>query len=418
MFNFQKEFDFDIFKSLRSFKKRIDYCNMKLYKLGAGSSRAVYMIDPSTAIKVAKNEKGVAQNDVENDSELQKIGLFPEIYEADNDGNWLIVQLAEKAKLKDFEDILGVRFEFICAYIDYLRSLYTEYTDDWTGWKTLDYEQKFNEISFSDDYYGSIYEKLESYLSNFVIESVGDLKRIANWGVVNENGKRNLVIVDAGFNDDVAKTYYGGKRAKLIWESLNEEFDFGAFIVSAYEDYTIFDLFSEFEKDKKNGIEKRKWNVIPKEQYGNLLRRYMNAAEPEFARIPENIVDRWFRNIILTNTMTIEYITALAGHSGWFPVDDVNDYFQKDFSGYEDGCEFLDRIGFYDWCVLPDGSNAWSDYGLTPLYKIINEYDPRMEGWQILLLINRCLDVYHWRGDLASAFIEGGYKTCTEISSR
>ena len=120
MFNFPKEFDFNIFKSLKSFKKRISYCNLKLYKLGAGSSRAVYMIDHSTAIKVAKNEKGVAQNDVENDNELQKIGLFPEIYEADNDGNWLIVQLAEKAKLKDFEDILGVRFEFICEYIDYI----------------------------------------------------------------------------------------------------------------------------------------------------------------------------------------------------------------------------------------------------------------------------------------------------------
>ena len=418
MFNFPKEFSFETFKSLKSFKKRISYCNLKLYKLGAGSSRVVYMIDPSTAIKVAKNEKGVAQNDVENDGELQKIGLFPEIYDADDKGNWLIVQLADKAKLQDFDDILGVRFDFICAYIDYLRSLYTEYTDDWKGWKTLDYEQKFNEISLSDDYYGSIYEKLESYLSNFVIENVGDLKRIANWGVVNENGKRNLVIVDAGFNDEVAKTYYGGKKEKLIWESLNEEFDFGEFLISVYEDYPAGDLLSEFMIDKHNGVTEKQWDVIPKDQYKNLLQRYMDAPTPEAARIPKNIVDRWFNDIIVHNTITIEYITAFAGHSQWFPVDEVNDYFEKDFSGYEDCAEFLDRIGFYDWCVLPDGSDAWSDYGLGPLYNIIKEYRDDMEGWEILLLINRCLDVYHYRGDLASAFIEGGHRTCIEISSR
>ena len=280
----------------------------------------------------------------------------------------------------------------------------------------MDYEQKFNEISLSDDYYGSIYEKLENYLSNFVIENVGDLKRIANWGVVNDNGERNLVIVDTGFNDEVAKTYYGGKKVKLIWESLNEEFDFGEFLVSAYEDYPEGDLLSEFMIDKKNGVTEKQWDVIPKDQYKNLLQRYMSAPTPEAARIPKNIVDRWFNDIIVHNTITIEYITAFAGHSQWFPVDEVNDYFEKDFSGYDDGSQFLERIGFYDWCVLPDGSQAWSDYGLSPLYKIIEEYRDDMEGWEILLLINRCLDVYHCRGDLASAFIEGGHRTCTEIS--
>jgi hypothetical protein len=40
-----------------------------------------------------------------------------------------------------------------------------------------------------------------------------------------------------------------------------------------------------------------------------------------------------------------------------------------------------------------------------------------MSGEDILILINRCLDIGHQRGDLASAFIEGGSRTCSEISS-
>lgn len=414
MFNFPKEFDFDTFNSLRSFKKRIDYCNLKLYKLGAGSSRAVYMIDPSTALKVAKNEKGIAQNDVEDDSELQKIGLFPEIYDSDPNGIWLIVRLAEKAKAQDFEDILGVRFDFICAYIDYLRSIYSTH-NTWTGWNTLDYEKTFNEIRLSDDYYGSIYDELEEYLSNFTIENVGDLKRLSNWGVVEDNGTRRLVIVDAGFNDEVFKNHYSGKKFRRVLESLDNDYDFGDFIVSMYEEYSDYDLLSEFESDKANGIRQKHWDVIPKEQYKNLLLRYMNAPSPDAARIPKDIVDKWFRDIIVHNTIAIEYITAFAGHTQYFPIDTVEDYYDTNLDGV-DYYDFLDRKGFYDWCVLPDGSDAWSDFGLSPLYNIIKEYRANMEGWEILLLINRCLDVWHHRGDLASAFIEGGHRTCAEIS--
>lgn len=417
MANYPQSFDLAAFRKLKSMKKMIRYCNFKLYKLGAGSSRCVYQIDPSTALKVAKNDSGIAQNDVENDSFLQKIGLFPEIYDADPNGRWLEVELAEKAKLRDFEEILGVRFEFVCAYIEYLNSIYSAY-DNWTGWKTIDYEKKFNEISFSDDYDGSLWEKLETYLSNTTIEAIGDLERISSWGVITRNGKRELVIVDSGFNDDVAQKYYGGKKVKLVWECLNEEYDFGNILISAYEDFPEGDLLYEFKDDKENGIGQRKWSVIPAEQYENLLKRYMSAATPELARIPKNVVDRWFEDIILKNTIAIEYITAFAGHSQWFPVDEVNDCFGKDFHGYDDGSEFLDRIGFYDWCKLPDGSDAWTDFGLSPIYKIVQEYRPDMEGYEVLLLINRVLDVWHHRGDLSSAFIEGGKSTCDKISGK
>ena len=76
----------------------------------------------------------------------------------------------------------------------------------------------------------------------------------------------------------------------------------------------------------------------------------------------------------------------------------------------------LDDIGLYDYFKLPDGSDAWSDFGLEPLFKIIQTYDEGMTAEQVIVLINRALDVYHRRGDIASAFIQGGTKTLSQIS--
>ena len=49
--------------------------------------------------------------------------------------------------------------------------------------------------------------------------------------------------------------------------------------------------------------------------------------------------------------------------------------------------------------------------------KILHEYEPNMSTGEKLILVNRCLDVWHCRGDLSSAFIEGGAKVLTQISA-
>lgn len=77
---------------------------------------------------------------------------------------------------------------------------------------------------------------------------------------------------------------------------------------------------------------------------------------------------------------------------------------------------FLDNIGLYDWMVLPDGSDAISDFGLEPLFRIIEEYKENSTPEETLVIINRALDVYHCRGDLSSAFIVGGRKSLSQIS--
>ena len=224
--------------------------------------------------------------------------------------------------------------------------------------------------------------------------------------VVQIHGEPVYVCKDCG-------KYFGTMPFTLDESKLNESFtDCEEF----YEDHTEFDLLSEFMHDKENNIKQKKWNLIPAEQYHTLLKRYMN--DPIMARIPYSVVHNWFTNIIVPNALDIYYITNLAGHSSYFPSDVVSDYFDADnIVDYKTGSEYLDSIGFYDWCKLPDGTDAWSDYGLNPLFQNIHEYTPNMSAEDLLILINRCLDVAHQRGDLSSAFIQGGKKSCDYISN-
>lgn len=78
--------------------------------------------------------------------------------------------------------------------------------------------------------------------------------------------------------------------------------------------------------------------------------------------------------------------------------------------------DFLNDIGLYDWMVMPDGSDAWSDFGLEPLIEIIKEYNSDLSPEKVIVIVNKALDVYHQRGDMASIFVEGGTKALSKIS--
>lgn len=76
----------------------------------------------------------------------------------------------------------------------------------------------------------------------------------------------------------------------------------------------------------------------------------------------------------------------------------------------------LDMVGLYDWMQMPDGSDAWSDFGLRPLFEILSEYDDNKTPEETLVIINKALDVTHQRGDMPSIFIEGGSRTLSQIT--
>ena len=419
-------FNMESFKAIPSYAGKIKYCKETLgQQLGSGSSRMVFPIDDEKVLKLAKNQKGVAQNEAECDWWLQKIGLFAKIYDYDEDYKWIEMQVARKARPTDFMRYYGYPFKVICAYVDYVHSLYSR----GYPWRDKEYDDLFEHIADTDEYYDSIFYMLYEYMANTQLNAIGDLKRISSWGIVSENGEERLVLIDYGLNDDVAQEFYGMKLReseivelvkKAIHRILNEEYDnwYDSPIGKAYENIWEGQVLEEFLDDKRNGIKEKQWDLIPAAQYQNLLRRYMEMGEN--ARIPERIVDEWIQ-LIANNLVTLEYMTAFAGHASYFPEEAFEDVFGEEFKGkinYDNVSVFLENIGYYDWAQLPDGSDAISDYGIKPIADILSELSPASTPEDKLIIINRCLDVIHCRGDLASAFIQGGRSTCSRISGQ
>ena len=206
-------------------------------------------------------------------------------------------------------------------------------------------------------------------------------------------------------------------------EKLNESFQDVLNMVEDEDiDFGVGSIISEFFNDRSRGITRKRWRTIPAQQYANLLERYMR--EPMMARIPEDVVTDWFINIIVTNSYAIRAITELAGHDTGFEYDEVQKEldiwmpgkYTKKIVDFDSGFDALNNEGFFEWCCLPDGSDGWSDYGLKPIFNELSQYKPGMPAGDLLILINRILHIGHCRGDLASAFIEGGSSSCSAIS--
>lgn len=185
-----------------------------------------------------------------------------------------------------------------------------------------------------------------------------------------------------------------------------------------------------------------KFDLIPKNQYHKALSEFVKYGE--LMRFPESIIYQW-KDLILENISKLSVLTDIAGHSPHFPYDEFYDIFDHndetgdgEFSAwtkqkyeetgdkeYLEKCNFsiayyfLDNVKNMD-DYLPLFSNGqWvlSDFGLKPLYKLGKEVAENNNPNEIIVLINKILDVTHQRSDLAELFIEGGSKSLTQISN-
>lgn len=185
------------------------------------------------------------------------------------------------------------------------------------------------------------------------------------------------------------------------------------------EDYDAYYVLNEFF-DNPQG--KQNWGVlINPDMYAKALRELSRFGKLTNSTFPSKYVYQWM-GIIMKNTAILVVNTELAGHTQHgFPIDDVVDIAENRFGislepTYDACSEWLEEQGLYDWMQMPDGSDAWSDFGLEPLWKVIEEYDESLPPEKVLVLVNRALDVYHQRGDMASIFIQGGSKVLSKIA--
>lgn len=194
------DWDHALFDERVPFAKRIRYAMDRAHKVGAGSSRVAFVIPyegRKTVLKVAKNKKGMAQNDAEaqymSDYYLQGLNIVIPMIDYDEKNSqptWIHTEYAEKAKDSDFIRAVGVPLRQFVLYCvaqsgrgDYAVGEYDE--------------SKIDTESY-------LVENFINFISNYSDIPIGDFYRLANWGIY--NGKP--VIVDLGLSSEVLKTYY------------------------------------------------------------------------------------------------------------------------------------------------------------------------------------------------------------------
>ena len=187
------EFNMEDFKKLKSFSNKQKYAKEKLLgKLGAGSARAVFKIDDEKVLKVAVNEKGIAQNEQEAEGYKQNYDILARVFDVDKDDMWLEMELAKKVTKSRFKTLTGVSLDDLQAYLIY-RDRGSRFIDK-------DLIAKLDENGFIQD--------LMSFVGDYDYSIPGDFARASTYGEVLRDGKPKIVVIDFGLSKDVLDTYY------------------------------------------------------------------------------------------------------------------------------------------------------------------------------------------------------------------
>lgn len=192
------EWDKDTFKSNVSFAKRIRYAKEKAQKIGSGSSRVAFVIPydgRKTVLKVAKNAKGVAQNEEEvvlfGDWYLNNLNIVIPMIDYDEENGdhptWIHTEYADKVQNSHFVKLSGVTLPTLIAYAENVSG-----------------RKKISHINFDKvDEESELVQSIVDFVGNYTHVPTGDLSRLANWGLY--HGRP--VIIDLGLTDSTLKYY-------------------------------------------------------------------------------------------------------------------------------------------------------------------------------------------------------------------
>jgi len=197
--DYPSNFDMEHFKTLKSFAQRVKYCEENLKRISSGSSRIVYMIDNTKVLKLAKNQKGLAQNEVEiqwgQDSYFGSILAHTFMYHPDD--LWVEMELARKVTKKDFLRLTECSIEDMDMY---LRNTY-DINHGKRPIFTMDPQLK--EALDENEFVSEIVD----FMLN-IDAPAGDFGRLSSYGIVQRGGQDDIVLIDFGLTNDVYQTYY------------------------------------------------------------------------------------------------------------------------------------------------------------------------------------------------------------------
>lgn len=199
----------------KTFKSRLQYALERAPKLGAGTSRAAFIIPDNgreTVLKVAKNKKGMAQNEAEvdilEDGYIGKMDIVIPLIDYDKKNPtpvWIQTEKANKLNRKRLEQLLFCdELEYGLGYfMDAVSNMLGKRNRHTTSMKQIkedleDAGYSDNEIDIFMEYVNEVAMLVSS--SSLLID---DLYNIGNWGEY--NGRP--VIIDLGFTEAVKPLY-------------------------------------------------------------------------------------------------------------------------------------------------------------------------------------------------------------------
>lgn len=192
------------------FAQRVRWCNKNLGPcFGSGSARMIFEIDDEKVLKLAKNQKGIAQNEAEVDTSRYS-DCVVKCFEWADDYSWVIEENCMPARKSDFKRLLSIDFDTFCDLLVYQHSMYSRRRFWYSKLKNDDEAYELVNKLYDEDEYGFVLQVLD-LMANYSLP-FGDLTRISSYGLVKRDGVPEIVIIDSGLNNDIYDTYYQRRR--------------------------------------------------------------------------------------------------------------------------------------------------------------------------------------------------------------
>ena len=176
-------------ENLETYQAKKEYAANNLERLSSGSSRITFVSPDKTVIKMAQNDKGIAQNKAECNPKLKSKFINKPISKASN-YSWIEVPFLNKINVKDFEEMTGIDFDDFDDALSY-------------GLKSVSSNSGKKPKHFDDVKESEIYKEIVR-ISKEVDMLPVDLGRISSWG--EKDGKP--VLIDAGLTSKVYEEFY------------------------------------------------------------------------------------------------------------------------------------------------------------------------------------------------------------------
>lgn len=173
---------------LKSFDDRIGFAKKHWKFLGEGSSRTAFQMNKDLVIKVAHNDKGIAQCLTEMDPKTQLSCTNP-IVVADAKGKWIVLKNTEPMTEEKFKELTGFGFE------SFMNAIYYKFNNELDNWNP---PQKYEEIEKHP-----LFQCLAKLIFS-TDQQIGDVAKISSFRILDGEP----VLADYGLSRDVYKKFY------------------------------------------------------------------------------------------------------------------------------------------------------------------------------------------------------------------